>query len=160
MAILKIVKEPDPLLRKKSREITEMTPRIKRLIGDMTDTLHKAAGAGLAAVQVGVLRRVVIIETTPGEPVVMINPVITSRSDETQTCVEGCLSIPDVWGETVRPVRVTVEYLDTDMKKTVLEAEGFTAQAVCHELEHLDGILYTDHVTRMIDPEELENGRK
>ncbi|MBO4413957.1 MAG: peptide deformylase [Clostridia bacterium] len=159
MAILRIVKDPDPILRKKSREITEMTPRIRRLIGDMKDTLHKAAGAGLAAVQVGVLRRVVIIETEPEKPLTMINPEIVSRSEETQTCVEGCLSIPDAWGETVRPMRVSVKYLDTDMKERTLEAEGFTAQAVCHELEHLDGILYTDKVTRMLDPEELANER-
>ncbi len=160
MAIRGIVKDPDPILRKKSREVTEMTPRIRRLIGDMIDTLHKAAGAGLAAVQVGVLRRIVIIETEQGNPITMINPVITARSEETQTCVEGCLSIPDVWGETIRPAKVTVRYLDPEMNEKVLEAEGFTAQAVCHELEHLDVILYTDKVTRMLDPEELENGRK
>ena len=117
MAILKIVKEDDPLLREKSREVTEITPRIIRLLDDMTETLHKANGAGLAAVQVGVLRRVVLVEVEEGQLYEMINPVIIERSEEIQKEIEGCLSLPGKWGITQRPMTVTVESTDRNGKR-------------------------------------------
>ena len=117
MAILKIIKEDDPLLRETSREVKEITPRIIRLLDDMTETLHKANGAGLAAVQVGVLRRVVLVETEPGQLYEMINPVIIERSEEIQEELEGCLSLPGKWGFTQRPMTVTVEATDRNGKR-------------------------------------------
>ncbi|MBQ0101775.1 MAG: peptide deformylase [Firmicutes bacterium] len=153
MAILKIVTVPDPLLRKKSRELAEITDRTLRLLDDMRDTLHKAQGVGLAGVQVGVLRRIVIVETVPGELYEMINPVITKRSEKMQRCKEGCLSVPDRWGETVRPYAVTVEYTDRNGKRCTLDAEDFLAQAISHELDHLDGVIYTDVAVSMDDEE-------
>ena len=145
MAILKIVTDPDPLLRKTSRTVDEITPRILTLLDDMADTLHKAEGVGLAAVQVGVLRRVVIIETEPGKLYEMINPVILKRTKKTQTNREGCLSVPGLWGDTERAEAVLVKYTDRNGSETEMKADGFLAQAIQHELDHLDGILYTDH---------------
>lgn len=155
MAILKIVKEKDPILRKKSRPVEEITPRILTLLDDMKDTLHKANGCGLAAVQVGVLRRIVLVETEEGKLFEMINPEIIA-SDGEQEELEGCLSIPQVWGITHRPKTVTVRY--TDRKGKVREATGddLTARAFCHELDHLEGTLFTDHALRILTQEELD----
>lgn len=156
MAILKIIKDGDPMLRKTSREVDEITPRIITLLDDMKDTLHKANGAGLAAVQVGVLRRVVIIETEQGKLYEMINPVIIERSKELQHEVEGCLSIPNRWGITERPKKVTVKAMDRNGKYYTLTGTDLLARAICHETDHLDGILYSDNAVRMLSPEEIE----
>ena len=155
MAILKIVKEKDPILRKKSRPVEEITPRILTLLDDMKDTLHKANGCGLAAVQVGVLRRIVLVETEEGKLFEMINPEIIASEGE-QEELEGCLSIPQVWGITHRPKTVTVRY--TDRKGKVREATGddLAARAFCHELDHLEGTLFTDHALRILTQEELD----
>lgn len=155
MAVLKIVKEKDPLLRKKSRPVEEITPRILTLLDDMKDTLHKANGCGLAAVQVGVLRRIVLVETEEGKLFEMINPEIIASEGE-QEELEGCLSVPQVWGITHRPKTVTVRY--TNRKGKVREATGedLTARAFCHELDHLEGILFTDHALRILTQEELD----
>ena len=122
----------------------------------MTDTLHKAEGAGLAAVQVGVLRRVVLVETEPGKLYEMINPEIIYRSGEHQEEPEGCLSIPGEWGITDRPMTVTVRAQNRKGEWYEATGSGLTARAFCHELDHLDGILFTDNAVRMLDPEELE----
>lgn len=156
MAILKIVKEDDPLLRETSREVKEITPRIIRLLDDMRDTLHKANGAGLAAVQVGVLRRIVLVEAEEGKLYEMINPVIIERSDEIQKEIEGCLSLPGKWGITQRPMTVTVEASDRNGKKYTVTGSGLLARAICHECDHLDGIIYTDRVVRMLTKEEIK----
>lgn len=156
MAILKILNKKDPILRKQSRPVEEITPRIIRLLDDMRDTLHKAEGAGLAAVQVGVLRRVVLVETEPGELYELINPEIIYRSEERQQQAEGCLSIPDEWGITDRPMTVTVRAQNRNGEWYEVTGSGLKARAFCHELDHLDGVLFTDHVVRMLDPEELE----
>lgn len=156
MAILKIIKDGDPMLRKTSREVDEITPRIITLLDDMKDTLHKANGVGLAAVQVGVLRRVVIIETEQGKLYEMINPVITERSKELQHEVEGCLSLPNCWGITERPKKVTVKAMDRNGKYYTLTGTDLIARAICHETDHLDGILYSDNAVRMLSPEEIE----
>ena len=154
MALLKIVTREDPILRKTSREVEAITPRILTLIDDMTQTLHKANGAGLAAVQVGVLRRVVLVETEETGLVEMINPVIIARSGRQQE-LEGCLSVPDVWGVTDRPETVTVRFLNRKGETVELTGHGLAARAFCHELDHLDGVLFTDHA-RILTEEELE----
>ena len=156
MAILKILKDDDPMLRKVSREVDAITPRIITLLDDMKDTLHKANGAGLAAPQVGVLRRVVLIETEKGQLYEMINPVIIERSEELQHEIEGCLSLPNRWGITERPMKVTVKAMDRNGKYYTLTGTDLLARAICHETDHLDGILYCDKAVRMLTPEEIE----
>ncbi len=156
MAILKILKDSDPVLRQVSREVDAITPRIITLLDDMKDTLHKANGCGLAAVQVGVLRRVVIIEVEEGELYELINPVIIERSDEEQHELEGCLSLPNRWGVTVRPKTVTVRAMDRNGKYYTLTGSDLLARAICHETDHLDGVLYIDKAERMLTPEEME----
>lgn len=155
MAILKIVKEKDPVLRKTSRPVEAITPRILTLLDDMKDTLHKANGCGLAAVQVGVLRRIVLVEAEEGKLYEMINPEIIA-SDGEQEELEGCLSVPNVWGITHRPKTVTVRYTDRNGKVCEATGEDLTARAFCHELDHLDGTLFTDHAIRILTEEELE----
>ena len=154
MAILNIVKVGDPVLNKKCRPVDKINDRIKRLAADMTDTLHKAEGAGLAAPQVGVLRRMVIVEVEEGKTFVMINPEIISREGR-QRAVEGCLSIPGEWGVTDRPETVTVRYTNIDGEIMTAAGSGLFARCVCHELDHLDGKLYTDGAI-MLDKDEIE----
>lgn len=155
MAVLKILKDGDELLRKKSREVTEITPRVLTLLDDMKDTLHKANGAGLAAPQVGVLRRIVLIEVEDGKLYEMINPEIIERSEELQHELEGCLSIPGRWGYTERPKTVTVRAMDRNGKYYTVTGTDLLARAICHETDHLDGILYSDHA-RMLSKKEAD----
>ena len=146
MGVIQIVKETDneEFLRKKSREVSEITPRIITLLDDMIDTMRNANGCGLAAVQVGVLRRIVVIETEEGL-FELINPVIIKKSG-CQEGAEGCLSLPGKWGLTKRPSKVTVRAMDRNGDTFELTGEGLLAKAICHEVDHLDGILYTSHV--------------
>ena len=155
MAILKIVKVGDDILRKKSREVSEITPRILQLLDDMKDTLHAANGCGLAAVQVGVLRRIVLVETEPGELIEMINPEIIATEGE-QEDLEGCLSVPGKYGITNRPMTVTVRAQDRYGKEFTYTGKGLYGRCLCHEYDHLQGILYTDKVERMLTDEEIE----
>jgi len=156
MAIRNIRKDGDDILRKKSREVEEINEKIHILLNDMVDTLYDANGVGLAAPQVGVLKRIVVIDAGNGL-LQLINPVLKSESG--QQCVpEGCLSVPGVWGEVNRPAHVVVEALDPDGKKIVIEGEGLLAQALCHEIDHLNGILFKDKVVRFLDEDELKNG--
>ncbi|MBQ7314698.1 MAG: peptide deformylase [Clostridia bacterium] len=143
MAILNIVKEGDPLLRKTSRPVTEITPRILTLLDDMVDTMHRANGCGLAAVQVGVLRRVVVIEVEEGVVYEMINPRIVAYAGR-QEEVEGCLSVPGRSGYTTRPSAVTVRYTDRTGEERELRGKDLLARAICHECDHLDGKLFID----------------
>ena len=145
MAILQIVKEGDPTLRKTSRPVEEITPRILRLLDDMADTMHDANGVGLAAVQVGVLRRVVVIEVEEGKLLELINPRIVAYSGK-QEEQEGCLSIPGKWGTTRRPRHVTVRALNRHGEEVEYRGSDLLARAFCHELDHLDGKLFTDVV--------------
>ncbi len=154
MAILNIITEEDPTLRRVSRRVDEITPRIIRLLDDMRDTLHKAQGAGLAAVQVGVLRRVVLVEIEDGKTIELINPEIIASSGK-QNEIEGCLSLPHKWGVTDRPMSVTVRALDRNGNTFEMTGEGLLARAFCHELDHLDGKLFTDNAIEMIDESEL-----
>lgn len=153
MALLNILKDGDETLRKISRPVSEITPRIRTLLDDMKDTMHKADGCGLAAVQVGVLRRVVVIEVEEGKTYEMINPVIIARHGHQEES-EGCLSVPGRWGITRRPAKVTVRYLDRDGVEQTLTGEGLLARAICHETDHLDGKLFTDEMIEEIYPDE------
>ena len=143
MAKLKIVKFGDPMLRKVSRPVEEITPRILTLLDDMTETMREAGGCGLAAVQVGVLRRVVVIEIEEGQVYELINPKIVAFAGEQQE-QEGCLSNPGAYGITKRPKAVTVRALDRHGNEFELNGTDLMARAICHECDHLDGRLYTD----------------
>ena len=145
MALRKIREIGDDILNKTCKEITEMTPRLRNLIEDMIDTMYEANGVGLAAPQVGVLKRVVVIDTTGEGPYVFINPRIVESSGE-QTAQEGCLSVPGKSGEVTRPNYVKAVALDIDMKPFEVEATELFARAICHELDHLDGHLYVEKV--------------
>ena len=143
MAKLKIVQVGDPILRKTSRPVEEITPRIRQLVDDMIETMRAHDGCGLAAVQVGVLRRVVVIEVEEGNPMVLINPKIVAYAGE-QEETEGCLSLPGKWGKTRRPRHVTVRALDLDGTEREYNGSDLLARAFCHEIDHLNGKLYTD----------------
>ena len=143
MAILKIVKFGDPMLRKVSRPVEEITPRIKTLIDDMIDTMRAAEGCGLAAVQVGVLRRIAVIEVEEGKVYEMINPKIIAYAGEQQEA-EGCLSNPGESGITKRPKAVTVRATNRNGEEYEFTGTDLLARAICHECDHLDGKLYTD----------------
>lgn len=155
MAILKIVKFGEPALRKVSRPVDEITPRIKLLVGDMIDTMRAAGGCGLAAPQVGVLRRIAVIEVEEGKVYVLINPKIIAYAGEQQES-EGCLSNPGEYGITKRPRAVTVRATGLDGKEYDLTGQDLLARAICHECDHLDGKLYTDVQIRPLTPEELK----
>ena len=144
MALRNLRFEGDPILNKVAHPVTEMKDRLQVLIDDMLETMYENSGVGLAAPQVGVLRRIVVIDVGEG-PVIMVNPEIT-ESDGEQTGQEGCLSVPDKAGIVTRPQHVKVKYQDRDMKTVEIEAEDFFARAICHELDHLDGHLYVEKV--------------
>lgn len=144
MAIRNIRVIGDPVLTKTSKKVEKMTPRTKELIKDMFETMYEANGVGLAAPQVGVLKRIVVIDTgmEEREPHLLINPEIIETDGE-QTGQEGCLSLPDKYGEVTRPLHVKVKAQDIDMNEFVLEGDELLARAICHECDHLDGILYS-----------------
>lgn len=145
MAIRNIREIGEEVLTKKCKAVTEMTPRIKELIEDMLDTMYEANGVGLAAPQVGVLKRVVVIDVTGEEPHIFINPRLVESSGE-QTGQEGCLSVPGKSGQVTRPNYVKVAALDVNMKPFELEATELLARAICHEIDHLEGHLYVEKV--------------
>ena len=144
MALRNIRIQGDPVLAKTCREITEMTEKLEILIKDMLETMYEANGVGLAAPQVGILKRLVVMDCGDG-PIVMINPVILETSGE-QTGDEGCLSLPGKAGQVTRPNYVKARYLDEDMEECEIEATELLARCICHELDHLDGHMYTEHV--------------
>ena len=154
MAKLNIVKVGDDVLRKTCRPVIQITPRIKTLLDDMIETLHDADGVGLAAPQVGVLRRICVVECEPGKLYEMINPEIIAEEGE-QEELEGCLSVPGRWGYTKRPMKVTVRATDRDGKEYTVTGEGLTARAFCHEIDHLNGVIFTDCAVRMLTDEEM-----
>ena len=144
MALRTIRVEGDPVLTKVSRPVDKMTPRNHELIMDMLDTMYDAMGVGLAAPQVGILKRIVVIDVGEG-PIVLINPEILETSGE-QTGDEGCLSVPGMAGQVTLPNYVKVKALDIDMNEVEYEGEGLLARAFCHEIDHLDGHMYTELV--------------
>ena len=145
MAIRKIREMGDPVLNKTCKEVTEITPRIQELIDDMFDTLYEADGVGLAAPQVGILKRIVVIDTTGEDPVLLINPKIMETSGE-QEGYEGCLSVPGKTGFVRRPNYVKAIAYDENMEPFEIEGTELMARAICHELDHLDGHLYVEKV--------------
>lgn len=150
MAKLKIVKFGDPTLRKVSRPVTEITPRIITLLDDMIETMRAADGCGLAAPQVGVLRRIAVIEVEEGNVIELINPKIIAFAGE-QTEQEGCLSNPGEYGITKRPKAVTVRAMNRYGEEFEVSGSDLLARAICHECDHLDGKLYTDVQIRSLD---------
>lgn len=145
MATRKIRIDGDSVLRKECKPVTEMTPRLSQLIDDMFDTMYEANGVGLAAPQVGIVKRIVVIDIGDKNPLTLINPEIIETSGE-QTGDEGCLSLPGKVGQVTRPMRVVCKALDRDMNEITVTGEGLLARAICHEADHLEGILYKDKV--------------
>jgi len=155
MAIRNIVKEGDEVLRKKSKEVKKIDDKILTLLKDMAETMYKAGGVGLAAPQVGILKRVVVIDTGDGL-LELINPVITSTNGE-QIEVEGCLSVPGLYAEVKRPAEVEVEALNAKGENITIKGKELLAVALCHEIDHLDGILFKDKAIRFLDEDELKD---
>ena len=155
MATRKIVIQGDELLTKKCRPVTEFNPRLHQLLDDMADTLEEAQGAGLAAPQVGILRRAVLVIDDDDKVMELINPEILLQEGE-QTGPEGCLSVPGKFGMVTRPNHVRVRAQDRYGNWFEAEGEGLVARCFCHEIEHLDGHLYTEHIDRFLTDEELE----
>jgi len=155
MAIRNIREMGDDVLGKVCKEVKEMTPRTRDLIEDMLDTMYEACGVGLAAPQVGVLKRIVVIDCTGEDPIIMINPKILETDGE-QTGYEGCLSVPGKSGMVTRPNYVKATALDVDMQPFEIEGTELLARAICHELDHLDGHLYVEKVEGdLVDNSEL-----
>ncbi len=155
MAIRNVVKEGDPILRKKCREITEVNDHIRMTMEDMLDTMRAEMGVGIAGPQVGVMRRMFVAEPEPDRVYFMINPEITEK-EGTQTGDEACLSVPGLCGTVERPERIKITALDLDGNRQEYEFEGFDAVVMCHEYDHLDGVLYTDKATNIRNPQDDE----
>ena len=145
MALRQIRTQGDDILAKECRKVEKMTPKIRELIDDMFDTMYEAYGVGLAAPQVGILKQIVVIDTTGEDPIVLINPEILETSGS-QTGEEGCLSVPGMAGTVTRPNYVKVRAFDEDMQEFILEGEELLARAICHETDHLHGKMYTELV--------------
>jgi peptide deformylase len=153
MAIRTILTAPDPRLKKKSRPVGSVDAEVRRLMDDMLETMYEAPGIGLAAPQLGELKRVIVLdidrEDVKTGPLFMANPEIVEASDEDATYEEGCLSVPEHYSDVVRPAKVTVRYLDRDGETKELACEGLLATCVQHEIDHLDGILFIDHISSL-----------
>ncbi|HOM01705.1 MAG TPA: peptide deformylase [Acetivibrio sp.] len=158
MAVRFIREDGDEILRKVSKKVDVIDEKIKTLLDDMVETMYAANGVGLAAPQVGILKRVVVIDVGDGL-MELINPEIVLQEGE-QIDIEGCLSIPGVAGEVKRPARVVVEALNREGEKITVEGKELLAVALCHEIDHLDGILFKDKVIRFIDDDEMEKRRE
>ena len=156
MALRKILTDRDPVLHKTSRPVTNFDDRLYDLLDDLKETLANAGGAGLAAPQVGILRRCVIVVDENDEMLELVNPEVIERSEEIQDGFEGCLSVPGMWGMVERPMRVKVRAQDRTGAFFEAEGAGIVARCFCHELDHLEGILFKAKASRMIDPSELE----
>ena len=155
MALRNIVTQGDPILNKKCRPVTEFDEKLANLLDDMFETMHNANSVGLAGPQVGILRRVVVIDAED-EDIELVNPEIVSVRDETQTGLEGCLSLPGKWGIVTRPLRATVRAQDRYGDWYEYEGEELLARAFLHEIDHLDGHLYPEIAEKMLTAEELE----
>lgn len=153
MALLPILTAPDPRLKKKSLPVEAVDDGVRQLMDDMLETMYDAPGIGLAAPQVGVLKRVIVLDIDREEaktgPLFMANPEIIEASDEDASYEEGCLSVPEHYSDVVRPTKVTVRYLDRDGKSQELACEGLLSTCVQHEIDHLDGILFIDHISAL-----------
>ncbi|WP_159946172.1 peptide deformylase [Rhizobium sp. 18065] len=153
MTIKPLIILPDPLLRQVSQPVERVDADIRTLAEDMLETMYEAPGIGLAAIQVGVARRMLVIDISKEgderEPLVFINPEIIRSSDERSVYEEGCLSIPDYYAEVERPASITVKSLDRDGREHLTEADGLLATCLQHEIDHLNGVLFIDHISRL-----------
>ena len=153
MALLEILTVPNPLLKRKSEKVEKIDDALRKTLDDMLETMYDAPGVGLAAPQVGILKRMVVIDVSredePKRPYKMINPVITAHSDETVVHDEGCLSVPEQYAPVERYETVTAEYTDENGKRQTVRADGLLAICIQHELEHLDGKLFIDHLSKV-----------
>ena len=153
MTIKPLIILPDPLLRQVSKPIERVDSDLQRLVDDMLETMYDAPGIGLAAIQVGVPRRMLVIDVSrEGEekqPLVFINPEVVKSSDERSLYEEGCLSIPDYYAEVERPATIGVKFLDRDGKEQLIDADGLLATCLQHEIDHLNGVLFIDHISRL-----------
>ena len=153
MSIKNIVIEPDPILRKKSEPLERVDNYLKQLMDDMLETMYAAPGIGLAAVQVGILKRLVVIDISKEKekknPLFLINPVITFKSKRSSTYEEGCLSLPGHFAEIERPAECHLNYVDYNGKKQEIKAEGLLATCIQHELDHFDGVLFIDYLSKL-----------
>jgi peptide deformylase len=148
-----IVLAPDPVLKTKAKPVAQVDDAVRALMQDMLDSMYANQGVGLAANQIGVLDRVLVMDVAPKDeppqPMKMANPEIIAKSEETAVNQEGCLSIPDHYADVERPARVTVRYLDENNEQKTIDAEGWLAVCVQHEIDHLDGILFVDHLSAL-----------
>ena len=152
MTIKKILTEPDPFLRQKSSEVEQVTDETRKLMDDMLETMYDAPGIGLAAIQIGVPKRVIVIDLSRDEkknPLYFVNPKIIKKSDTDSTYEEGCLSVPGQFAEVNRPDKCHVSFLDYNGKKQELKAEGLLATCIQHEMDHLEGILFIDYLSKL-----------
>ncbi len=153
MSIRPIILLPDPVLRQVSKPVERMDEDVHKFAADLFETMYDAPGIGLAGIQVGEPRRILVIdlakEGEPKEPRIFINPEIVGRSDEAATYEEGCLSIPDYYAEVERPADVTVKYLDLDGRQHEIKADGLLAVCLQHEIDHLNGVLFIDHISKL-----------
>jgi peptide deformylase len=153
MAIRTILTAPDPRLKKKSAPVASVDAEVRQLMDDMLDTMYDAPGIGLAAPQIGELKRVIVLDIDREDlqtgPLLMANPEIVEASDEDATYEEGCLSLPEHYSDVSRPAKVTVRYLDRDSETKEMVCEGLLATCVQHEIDHLDGILFVDHISAL-----------
>lgn len=154
MALRKIVDKSEDILRKKCKPVVNFDEKLGILLDDMAETMYKANGVGLAAPQVGMLRRAVVVDVGDGL-IELVNPEVI-KTKGSQRGIEGCLSCPDEWGYVVRPMEIIVKAQDRTGKHIQLKLKDFSARAVCHELDHLEGQLFTDIADEMVDPEEVE----
>ena len=156
MALRKILTDKDPVLHKTCRPVTNFDGRLHELLDDLKETLSNAGGAGLAAPQVGILRRCVIVVDANDNMLELVNPEIVKRSDEIQNGLEGCLSVPGMWGEVKRPMKVKVRAQDRNGNPFEVEGEGIVARCFCHELDHLDGHVFTELTDHLYTQKELD----
>ena len=153
MAILQLVKAPDPRLKLISDPVPEVDSKLRKFMSDMVETMYDANGIGLAAIQVGIAKRVAVIDLDPGGPkskvIYMVNPRIVGASGELSTYNEGCLSVPEVWDDVKRPASLTVEYTDENNKVQTVTADGLFATCLQHEIDHINGMLFIDHLSKL-----------
>jgi len=155
MGIRNLIEAGDPVLRYPAGKVKNIDGVIKRILQDMVDTMNQAEGIGLAAPQVGISKQIIVAEPVKGEVVKLINPKISNMEGQ-ESGIEGCLSIPGVYGEVIRAKQVMVEGLDENEDLVHLEAEGMLARILQHEIDHLNGVLFTDKATRLLDPDEIK----
>ena len=153
MAVLELVTAPDPRLKSVSEPVANVDKKLRRFMDDMVETMYAANGIGLAAIQVGVPKRMAVIDIDPKGPnskvIYLVNPKIIRASDELSTYHEGCLSVPEIWDDVKRPAQLTVEYQDENGAKQAVDADGLFATCLQHEIDHINGLLFIDHLSRL-----------